>query len=126
MNPRIPAIAVSVPYLPAARRRRSSLPVRQRGAALLFVVLLLIVGIGLYVVNASRETARTVQADKSVSVTLGQIRDALAAYAAAHPKRPGALPCPDTNDDGDAEVLVGVAYTCPSYLGRLPWRTLGL
>lgn len=118
--------AEKVPNRPAAGMRLSTPPTRQRGAALLFVVLLLIVGIGLFVVNASRETARTAQTDRVVSTTLGQIRDALAAYAAAHPTRPGALPCPDDNEDGDAETLAGVSLVCPNYLGRLPWRTLGL
>ena len=99
---------------------------RQRGAALLFVVLLLIVGIGLFVVNASQETVRAVQADRIVSETLGQVRDALVAYAAAHPSRPGALPCPDGDNNGDADGVDAVTGLCPTYLGRVPWRTLGL
>jgi hypothetical protein len=38
--------------------------------------------------------------------------------------RPGSLPCPDLNNDGEAESLLG--SDCPKNLGRLPWRTLGL
>ena len=38
--------------------------------------------------------------------------------------RPGSLPCPDTDDDGIAEMLSGP--NCPSNVGRLPWRTLEL
>ena len=108
----------------------------QRGAALLFVVLLLVIGTGLFVINASQETLRVVQSDKVLTGGLHVAKEALIAYAVAHPPRPnvvpppeflprpGALPCPDTNDDGVEETIV--AGACPSYLGRLPWRTLGL
>jgi hypothetical protein len=53
---------------------------------------------------------------------LEQARDALSAYAVAHPTQPGSLPCPDTNDDGVADGT----SNCASYIGRLPWQTLGL
>src|SRR5687767_7018199 len=97
---------------------------RQRGAALLFSLLLMIIGVGLFVVNASQDTVRAVQADKAVGANLGQAKEALIAYAVSHPTRPGALPCPDTNDDGIAEAFV--AGACPAYIGRLPWLTLGV
>jgi hypothetical protein len=51
-------------------------------------------------------------------------QSALLGRAVADANRPGSLPCPDTNNDGVAELLAGVQ--CPNYLGRLPWRTLGL
>jgi hypothetical protein len=51
-------------------------------------------------------------------------REALIWRAAQEVNRPGSLPCPDTNNDGQAELFVGTA--CPNYIGRLPWRTLGL
>lgn len=56
--------------------------------------------------------------------TLTIAQAALIGRAVADGNRAGSLPCPDTNDDGAAELLVGVQ--CPSYIGRLPWRTLGL
>lgn len=86
------------------------------------------VGVGLFVVNSSQETVRLVQSDKNVSAALNQVKEALVAYAAANPGRPGALPCPDGDDNGDADPfnIVGGVSVCPTYLGRLPWRTLGI
>jgi hypothetical protein len=62
--------------------------------------------------------------DRQTEDVLAQARLALIGRAATDDNRPGSLPCPDTNDDGIAELLSGNA--CPSYVGRLPWRTLGL
>lgn len=59
---------------------------------------------------------------------LANARDALIAFATTvapdtAAKRPGDLPCPDLDNDGDAEA------TCIAQaqrLGRLPWKTLGI
>ncbi len=64
---------------------------------------------------------------------LAQAKKALLARATVDATLPGSLPCPDlvthitgTNvpDDGIADLFAGI--NCPSYVGRLPWRTLGL
>lgn len=44
-------------------------------------------------------------------------------FAAAHSTQPGSLPCPDTNNDGDAE---GTCNSISERIGRLPWKTLNL
>lgn len=62
--------------------------------------------------------------DKATQDALTQARDALIGRAASDDNRPGSLPCPDTDNDGIAQLLVGPE--CPSYVGRLPWKTLGL
>jgi hypothetical protein len=51
-------------------------------------------------------------------------KEALVARAVMDDNRPGSLPCPDTDNDGAAQLFAG--NQCPSYLGRLPWRTLDL
>lgn len=72
------------------------------------------------------------QSDKNKMV-LAKAREALISRAASDANHPGSLPCPDavTNlagnnipNDGIADLLSGTA--CPSAIGRLPWRTLGL
>jgi hypothetical protein len=98
-------------------------PRSERGAALLLTILLVIIGVGLFVVGASQEAARTVQSERRLAVGLSETKEALVAYAVSHPTRPGALPCPDTDNDGQ-ENITGAA--CTRYLGRLPWRTLGI
>jgi hypothetical protein len=62
--------------------------------------------------------------DRKTTYALAQAKQALIGRAASDATRPGSLPCPDTNNDGSAEMLAG--NDCPSYVGRLPWKTLGL
>lgn len=63
--------------------------------------------------------------------TLLQAKAALIAYAASEQwqlykgqsiDQPGALPCPDQDDDGDGDCF-GSATS--SMIGRLPWKTIG-
>jgi len=60
-------------------------------------------------------------------------KQALVGRATIDSSLPGSLPCPDlvthiagnnVPDDGIADLFAG--NNCPSYIGRLPWRTLGL
>ena len=104
-----------------------------RGHALLFLLLLTAaVGVTLFVYGASTEVTRAINADAKTRAVLEQARAALIARAVSDANRPGSLPCPDAvtstpnnvPDDGIADLLVGNA--CPSYIGRLPWRTLGV
>lgn len=66
--------------------------------------------------------------DRKTTSALAQATQALISRAAADANHPGSLPCPDINNDG--ALTMGVDYggggVCTSYLGRLPWRTLGL
>jgi hypothetical protein len=92
----------------------------QRGAVLLALTIVIsVVGVLWLYGNLSihHSDIRTRQA-----LTVAQ--SALIGRAVADVNRAGSLPCPDTNNDGVAELLTGVQ--CPSYIGRLPWRTLGL
>jgi hypothetical protein len=93
---------------------------------MILTVFILALGIGAAVLATTRPVSvalynRQVKHDEAV---LSQAMDALIGRAVADANRPGSLPCPDTNDDGVAEIFAG--SHCPSYIGRLPWRTLGL
>lgn len=96
---------------------------RQRGYAVLAVLALAgaLVSSVVYVWSTPRddELAR----ERRSTVALAAARDALIGRAASDDTRPGSLPCPDTDNDGDADGSFG---NCPVYVGRLPWRTLGL
>ncbi len=89
------------------------------------------------VATAAATTLATATNDKPLSgktsAVLAQAKQALIGRAASDANHPGSLPCPDavTNiagnnvpNDGIADLLAGPA--CPSNIGRLPWRTLGL
>lgn len=106
-----------------ARPRR----LRQRGVALLTVLLVLLL-IGTYFMLA-RVNLAAVQAERERSTreALLRAKEALVAYAVSDTVRPGELPCPDVNNDG--KLVIGediVGSSCASLLGRLPWITLGL
>jgi type II secretory pathway pseudopilin PulG len=69
-------------------------------------------------------TSAALRRDQSTAAVLAHAKQALIGRAVADDTRPGSLPCPDTDDDGSAELFAGV--NCPAYIGRLPWKTLGL
>src|SRR6185436_20415405 len=106
------------------RRRAKTPSALQRGAALIVMLALVgIVAVALVLKVGYAAGDRTGR-DTKTALALGQARDALIARAAMDVNRPGSLPCPDTDNDGAAELFAGV--NCPAYVGRLPWRTLGL
>jgi hypothetical protein len=76
------------------------------------------------VYTLANPASRTLEAEKVTTHALAQARDALIGYAASDDNRPGSLPCPDTDNNGSAQIFAG-SY-CPREIGRLPWRTLGL
>ncbi len=111
----------------ATKRRQN-----ERGYALLATI----ATIGAVATAAATTLATTTsgkQLSGKTSAVLAQAKQALISRAASDANHPGSLPCPDavTNiagnnvpNDGIADLLAGSA--CPSSIGRLPWRTLGL
>lgn len=107
----------------------------QLGAALIVMLLILVCGtIVLLLGSLSSAHIQNVRASISAD-SLAQAKEALIAYATAvaltpaGSKRPGNLPCPDSNNDGIAETACGNASGSTGQnlrLGRLPWKTLGL
>lgn len=94
---------------------------RQRGAALLiFMLIFFMASMSLLLSRADVLRSRA-SADQTTSAALAQAREALIGRAVADKERPGSLPCPDFDDDGEA-----TNGSCPVTVGRLPWRTLGL
>lgn len=88
------------------------------------LVLALSIATVLLVYGSTTEASRLVRADARTRVALQEATQALIGRAVADSNRPGSLPCPDNDDDGSADLFSGSA--CRSYLGRLPWRTLGV
>lgn len=97
---------------------------REAGQALLIVILMTSVALAVLAYGATSETARAVKAESHTRAVLEYARQALIGRALGDANRPGSLPCPDGGDDGSADLFAGTH--CPSYLGRLPWRTLGV
>ena len=113
---------------PKANRKK-----RQRGIALIVVLVLLGLLVGVLVVGFTGDLARQNKKQQQTTDALAKAKEALIGRAASDSSIPGSLPCPDlitnipgTNvpNDGIADLFSGTK--CPSYIGRLPWRTLGL
>lgn len=100
---------------------------RQHGVALMLMLVILILGVAAVLIGSLTATALKNEQQRKTAEALAQAKEALIGRAVADNTSPGSLPCPDTNDDGSAESTVGQpAGNCPSYIGRLPWRTLDL
>jgi hypothetical protein len=95
-----------------------------RGQALIMLLMMTSIAAMLLVYGSSSEVARTVNAERKTRATLEYARQALIGRAIGDANRPGSFPCPDGDNDGSADLFVGSA--CPIYIGRLPWRTLGI
>lgn len=105
---------------PQHRSARAS----QRGAALMLMLVIMVMGIAAILVRSMSSTALQIERDRITADALAQAKEALIGDAVTDANRPGSLPCPDTNNDGSAEPFSG--SNCPNYIGRLPWKTLGL
>ena len=88
------------------------------------MLVILVVGIAAVLVSSlTSSTVKTARQEKTAAA-LAQAKEALIGISATYTDYPGSLPCPDTNDDGTSDA--GGSSECPSYIGRLPWKTLGL
>lgn len=95
---------------------------QQRGAALLLLLTIIVMAASYTLFKRlNGESPAVLQAITDATV-LGEARTALVGYALKSSARPGELPCPDTNNDGESDY----ATACTAYIGRLPWVTLGL
>lgn len=99
--------------------------------ALALIALVSTLGVTWLVTSMGANAVRNERERKTTAV-LAQAKQALIGRAAIDASLPGSLPCPDmitqmtgnVPDDGIADLFAG--NNCPSYIGRLPWRTLGL
>ena len=120
----------------------------QHGGALLVMLVILVMGITTVFVNSLSGPAISNKRHQATAAALAQAKEALIGYAVkvqlsssditcadpshsyANPNcpRPGDLPCPDMDNDGEAETNCGdaIGSNQSKRLGRLPWKTLGL
>ena len=107
---------------------------RQRGFAMIALIVLMalmsswFIATGLNRTNAELSNER----ERLTMESLRKAKAALIAYAASEQwqlyrseefKQPGALPCPDRNNDGAGD---GLCQNALARVGRLPWKTLGI
>ncbi len=98
---------------------------KQKGAALIIFALILALAATAFLVSQLDGSGVKIERDKKTAVALAEAKMALIGFAARSgtavgTARPGDLPCPDTDNDGSANVCLANA------IGRLPWKTLGI
>lgn len=106
------------------RLRHGALASAQKGQALLIAILIAGMAGAALVYRLSASAVSLRQQDMVTTTALAQANEALLGRASADNNRPGSLPCPDVDNDGDADGPF--PNNCSSYVGRLPWRTLEL
>jgi hypothetical protein len=113
--------------MPAMARRADPAACAQQGAALLILLLLLLVLAGTVFVSQLKTVDVELEAQRKTAAALAEAKQALLGYAVKDANRPGSLPCPDANNDGEAKVPDDYSgQACKVTVGRLPWKTLGL
>lgn len=100
---------------------------RQRGAALLVMLVILVVGIAAILVNSLTASSVKTARQATTAAALAQAKDALIGYAVSDANRPGELPCPDFDNDGMSTPVNDYSgSSCKSLVGWLPYKALGL
>lgn len=97
-------------------------PSRQQGAALLIFVTLIILAAAYSLLKKLNHTPPDIVRSSNDTVVLAEAKAALIGYAVSS-SPPGQLPCPDYDNDGQADACTGAG---PISVGRLPWRDLRL
>lgn len=94
------------------------------------MLVIVVMGAATVLVGSLSTTRMQTARQETTAAALAQAKEALIGYATADSNRPGELPCPDVN--GDGMLTMGVDYnsgtppSCISFIGYLPWKTLGL
>lgn len=110
----------------AHQKYRFSSSRRQRGAVLMLLLLLVSVGALAVFVSGLNRATEQLERDRITAAALAQAKEALIGYAAKDANRPGELPCPDVDNDGQVTLSDYNGSDCKKLVGRLPWKSLGL
>ncbi len=112
----------------AASRCRRPAARRQRGIALLLVLLGIMLASSYLLLNGFNPAYAKLERDRVTRDALLQAKQALITRAAMDANLPGSLPCPSTDELGTASIACTPFGAPPAntLIGRLPWRTLNL
>jgi len=105
---------------------------KQRGAALMVMLVIIIIGSAAFLVSALSRAGLQIERNRITADALAQAKEALISYStslkltSSGSARPGDLPCPDNHPLGDIYVGTPSAPCSGNAIGRLPWKSLGL
>ena len=103
---------------------------KQRGSVLLVMMLILVVSASFVLVSKLNATSNQYARQSSSLSALNEAKAALIGYALTYPDKinanegPGYLPCPDLDNDGDAEGGCALGGPVNFTIGRFPFETL--
>jgi hypothetical protein len=97
---------------------------KQSGAALIIFFLVLILAGSAVLFSLLDSNGIKNERNKKTAAALAEAKTALIGYAMQQATKPGTLPCTDTDNDGSANT--SGTNSCAAYIGRLPWKQLGL
>ncbi len=104
----------------------------QHGAAMLIFMLLLVSAVSYALVSKLNNARKPYTRDLVTSRVLAEAKQVLMGYAITYPDKinanasPGYLPCPDLDNDGDAEGGCALAGPTNRTIGRFPNETLNV
>jgi type II secretory pathway pseudopilin PulG len=98
---------------------------KQSGQALMLLLILIVLTATTLFLQRATSNTQHLQSDATSLAALQTARTALIGYAIANQTRPYAFPCPDSDNDGSANVTP-VTNLCVSLRGWLPFKTLGI
>ncbi len=113
-------------------RKPYNLHTRQTGASLIFFAILLVIAFTSILLMHLDSNQIKNERDKKTIAALAEAKAALIAYSlkvdindscTVSCRRPGDLPCPDMNNNGEAGPACGAQSL---RIGRFPWKTLGV
>lgn len=90
------------------------------------MLIIMVLGVSSIMVGSLSNAGIRIERDAKTAEALAQAKEGLIGKSASYKDYPGSLPCPDIDNDGDADAIGGTPNECPQYIGRLPWKTLGL
>lgn len=108
--------------------RSKSGRIAQSGFSVMLALVIIALAVGSLAVTMLSTFGTKLRSERVTEAALAKAKEALIAYAATDVNRPGELPCPDIDNDGQLSLGVdfGGGGSCTAYVGRLPWMTLGI
>jgi hypothetical protein len=97
---------------------------QQRGAMLIMLMFIIALLMSAYLLQNLNPASLKLTREQKTHAALSEAKAVLIGRAIMDQNRPGSLPCPDADNNGSADFLAG--NHCKPYIGRFPWRTLGI
>ncbi len=97
---------------------------KQEGLALIIFTMVLVLAVTAFLVSQLNGSRVKISREEKTAKALKEAKASLIGYLVYNSSKPGTLPCTDSTNSGSG--VTSGANACAAYIGRLPWRQLGL